>query len=155
MSNICLSICMPVVQFHESRWHIFDMNLQGWDRSRKCWVATDVSVTSSECTLRNIFMRKLQNSSTIKSGMNTFYSKIYGNSLQWRHNGRHNVSNRQPTIVFTNVYLDTHQRKHQSSASLAFVWGIHWRPVKSPHKWPVTRKTFSFDDVIMYLLCYP
>ena len=53
------------------------------------------------------------------------------------------------TIVFLTVYLDTDQRKHQSSASLTFVRGIHRRPVNSPHKWPVTRKMFPFDDVIM------
>ena len=53
------------------------------------------------------------------------------------------------TIVFSAVYLDTDQRKQQSSASLAFVRGIHRRPVNSPHKWPVTRKMFPFDDVIM------
>ena len=53
------------------------------------------------------------------------------------------------TIIFSTVYLDTAQRKHQSSASLAFVWGIHRWPVNSPHKWPVTRKMFPFDDVIM------
>ena len=34
--------------------------------------------------------------------------------------------------------------------SLAFVRGIHRGPVNSPHKWPVTRKIFPFDDVIMY-----
>ena len=53
------------------------------------------------------------------------------------------------TIVYTAVYSDADQSKHQSSASLAFVWGIHWGPVNSPHKWPVTRKMFPFDDVIM------
>ena len=52
-------------------------------------------------------------------------------------------------IFFSAVYLDRHQRKHQSSMSLAFVRGIHRRPVNSPHKWPVTRKMFPFDDVIM------
>ena len=46
----------------------------------------------------------------------------------------------------------TDQRKHQSSASLAFVRGIHRWPVDSPHKWPVTRKMFPFDDVIMNTL---
>ena len=56
------------------------------------------------------------------------------------------------TIAFSTVYLDTDQRKHQSSASLAFVRGIHRRPVNSPHKWPVPRKMFPFDDVIMYVL---
>ena len=49
------------------------------------------------------------------------------------------------TIVYSIVYSDADQRKHQSSATLAFVRGIHRRP----HKWPVTRKIFPFDDVIM------
>ena len=53
------------------------------------------------------------------------------------------------TIVSSTVYSVADQRKHQSSASLAFVWGVHRGPVNSPHKWPVTRKMFPFDDVIM------
>ena len=53
------------------------------------------------------------------------------------------------TIVYSTVYSDADQRKHQSSASLAFVRRIHRGPVNSPHKWPVTRKMFPFDDVIM------
>ena len=52
-------------------------------------------------------------------------------------------------IVYSTVYSDADQRKHQNSASLAFVRGIHRSPVNSPHKWPVTRKMFPFDDVIM------
>ena len=52
-------------------------------------------------------------------------------------------------IVFSTVHSGADQRKHQSSASLAFVRGIHRRPVNSPHKWPVTRKMFPFDYVIM------
>ena len=43
-------------------------------------------------------------------------------------------------------------KKHQSSALLAFVRGIHWWPVVS-HKEPVTRKMFPFDDVILYISC--
>ena len=53
------------------------------------------------------------------------------------------------TIVYPPVYSHANQRKHQSSMSLAFVWGIHRWPVNSPHKGPVTRKVFSFDDAIM------
>ena len=53
------------------------------------------------------------------------------------------------TTVYSNFYSDADQRKHQSSASLAFVRGIHRGPENSPHKWPVTRKMFPFDDVIM------
>ena len=52
-------------------------------------------------------------------------------------------------IVYSIVYSDADQRKHQSSASLAFVREIHRGPVNSPHKWPVTRKMFPFDDVIV------
>ena len=55
------------------------------------------------------------------------------------------------TIVYSTVYSVADQRKHQSSASLAFVWGIHQGPVNSPHKWPVKRKMFPFDDVIMHI----
>ena len=54
------------------------------------------------------------------------------------------------TIVHSTVYSDADQRKHQSSTLLAFERGIHRRPVNSPHKWPVTRKMFPFDDVIMF-----
>ena len=50
-------------------------------------------------------------------------------------------------VVYSSVYSGANQRKHQSSASLAFVRGIHRWPV---HKGPVTRKMSPFDDVIMY-----
>ena len=53
------------------------------------------------------------------------------------------------TIVYSTVYSCADHRKHQSSASLAFVRGNHRWPVNSPHKWPVTRKMFPFDDVVM------
>ena len=45
------------------------------------------------------------------------------------------------TIVNSIVYSGADQRKQQSYTSLAFVRGIH--------RWPVTRKMFPFDDVIM------
>ena len=57
------------------------------------------------------------------------------------------------TVVYSTVYSDADQREHESSASLAFVRGIHRGPVNSLHKWPVTRKMFPFDDVIMFF-CY-
>ena len=57
-------------------------------------------------------------------------------------------------IVYSTVYPGADQRKHQSPASLAFVWGIRRGPVNSPHKWSVTRKWFPFDDVIMCHFIY-
>ena len=52
-------------------------------------------------------------------------------------------------IVYSTIYSGADQRKHQSSAWLAFVRRIHREPVNSPHKRPVTWKMFPFDDVIM------
>ena len=54
------------------------------------------------------------------------------------------------TSVYSNVYSGADQRRHQSSASLAFVREIHRWPVNFPHKCPVTRKIFPFDDIIMF-----
>ena len=42
------------------------------------------------------------------------------------------------TSVYSTLYSGADQRKHQSSVSLAFVWGLHRSSVNSPHKWPVT-----------------
>ena len=62
-------------------------------------------------------------------------------------------------IVYSTDYSGADQRKHQSSASLAFVRGIHRWPVNSPHKWPVTRKMMSswiiFHQVLQYYLYHP
>ena len=56
------------------------------------------------------------------------------------------------TIAYSTVYSGADQRKHQSSASLAFVMGIHRWPVNTLPKGPVTRKMFPFDNVIMFSL---
>ena len=57
------------------------------------------------------------------------------------------------TIVFSTVYSGADQRKHQSSASLAFVRGIHRWPVNSPHKGPVT-KCFHLMTSSWHGLCF-
>ena len=56
------------------------------------------------------------------------------------------------TIVYSIVNSGADQRKHQSRASLTFVRGLPRGPVNSPHKGPVTRKMFPFDDVIIIAL---
>ena len=54
------------------------------------------------------------------------------------------------SIVYS-PFVQAHitEKNKQSSASLAFVRGIHRSPVNSPRKAPVRRKMFSFDDVSM------
>ena len=53
--------------------------------------------------------------------------------LQWRHNEHDGFSNHQPHRCLLNRLF-----RHQSSMNF-------------PHKWPVTRKMFPFDDVIMQI----
>ena len=54
------------------------------------------------------------------------------------------------SIVCSTVCSSTDQRKHQSSASLAFVRGIHRWPVDSPHQGAVTPKRVLFDAIMMF-----
>ena len=53
------------------------------------------------------------------------------------------------TVVYSIIYSGADQRKHQSYAALALCAGNSPGPVNFPHKGPVTRKIFPFDDVIM------
>ena len=70
-------------------------------------------------------------------------------SLQWRHDERSGVSNHWRHDCLLNRLFRRRSGKNQSSVSLAFMRRIHRWPMNSPHKGPVTRKLFSFDDVIM------
>ena len=70
-------------------------------------------------------------------------------ALQWRNNGRDCVSNHQPHHCLLNRLFGRRSKKTAKLPSLAFIWGIHRWPVKSAHKWPVTRKMFPFDDVFL------
>ena len=73
--------------------------------------------------------------------MNSHYSEAIKSAMASQISGI--------SIVCSIICSGADQRKHQSSVSLTFVRGIHrWR-VDSPHKRPVTRKMFLFDDVKM------
>ena len=66
-----------------------------------------------------------------------------GWALTWRYNGRDCVSNhRRLGCLLNRLIRRSLKKKHQSSASLAFVRGIHRWPVNSPLKGPVKRKMF-------------
>ena len=54
--------------------------------------------------------------------------------LLWRHNELDSVSNHQSHNCLLNQLLRHRSKKHQNSASLTFVRGIHRSTVNSPHK---------------------
>ena len=119
--------------------------------SSNCWTTIDLSVswdahvTSLCCrytfvnmNILSIFLWRHLSIKIESLGCNgnvqTHYSDVIMGAL----------ASQIPSLVtvHSTVYSGTDQRKHQISASLAFVQGIHRWPVNSPHKWPVTRKCF-------------
>ena len=72
-------------------------------------------------------------------------------SLQLRHNELDSVSNHRRLVCLLNRLFRRWSKKRQSSASMAFVKGIHLSPVKSPHKGPITREMFPFNYVITFI----
>ena len=71
--------------------------------------------------------------------------------LHCRHNRRDGVSNHQPYDCLFNCLFRCKSKKISRLRVTGLCEG-NW-PVNSPHKWPVTRKMFPFDDVIMHTRC--
>ena len=70
-------------------------------------------------------------------------------TLRWCRNGHGGVSNHQPHHCLLNRLFGCRSKKTSKLRVTGLCAGIHRGPVNSPHKWPVTRKMFPFDDVIM------
>ena len=71
--------------------------------------------------------------------VSTRSSEVFWGTLQWCHISAMASQITGVLIVYSTVCSGADQRKHQSSASLAFVRGIHRWTVNSPHAGPVTR----------------
>ena len=76
--------------------------------------------------------------------------KFVHSSLLWRHNGHDNVSNHQPHGCLPNRLFRRRSKKTSKLRVTGLCVGNSPGPVNSPHKGPVTRKMFPFDDVIMF-----
>ena len=70
-------------------------------------------------------------------------------TLQWRHNDHDGVSNHQPHGCLLNRLFRHRSKKTSKLRVTGLCMGNSPGPVNSPHKGPVTRKMFPFDDVIM------
>ena len=75
-------------------------------------------------------------------------------ALQWRHNNHDSVSNHQPQGCLLNRLFRRRSMKTSKLRVTGLCVGNSPGPVNSPHKGPVTRKMFPFDDVIMDLVSY-
>ena len=70
-------------------------------------------------------------------------------ALRWRQNGRDSVSNHQPRHCLLSLLFGRRSKKTSKLRVTGLCVGNSPGPVNSPHKGPVTRKMFPFDDVIM------
>ena len=100
-----------------------------------CKLRSRISLSTSPCR------RLLVLPAAVAIKLPFHYSDVIMNAMASQYAGS--------SIVSSTAYSGADQRKHQSSASLAFVRGIHRSPADSPHKGPITRKMFPFEDVIM------
>ena len=81
----------------------------------------------------------------------TMLSRLPFMSLQWRHNDHDDVSNHQPHGCLLNRLFGRRSKKTSKLRVTGLCVGNSPGPVNSPHKGPVTRKMFPFDDVIIFL----
>ena len=81
---------------------------------------------------------------------------LYGTfASQWRHNDREVSQITGVSVVYSTVFFSgSDQRNYLRSASLAFVWGIHRRPMNSPNKGPLTREICPYDNVIRQIVIH-
>ena len=70
-------------------------------------------------------------------------------SLHWRHNDHDSVSNHQPHGCLLNRLFRRRSKKTSKLRVTGLCVGNSPGPVNSPHRGPVTRKMFPFDDVII------
>ena len=70
-------------------------------------------------------------------------------SLQWGHNERDGVSNHEPHDCLLNRLFGRRSKETSKLRVTGLCAGNSPGPVNSPHKGPVKRKMFPFDDVIM------
>ena len=78
-----------------------------------------------------------------------FYLKFSLTTLRWRHNELDGVSDHQPHDCLLNRSFRRISKKTWKLRFTGLCEGNSPGPVNSPHKRPVMRKMFPFDDVIM------
>ena len=140
-------------------WIVVEKSLVKWAPAplrattpNQCWTSSQWDSLETPCQSNfsrnsNSFVKKcIWKVSSAKlrplcSGFNSHYSDVIMSAMVSQITGVY--------INCTTICSGPDQRKHQSSASLDFVRGIHLWTVDSPHKWPVTGEMFPFDDVIM------
>ena len=124
-ANVVCSFVKPT----QNKVYLILSYLIEWDTSR-----------SSAGRILRIWQRRLRPGNAIL---------LFVHSLHWRHNDHDGVSNHQPHGCLLKLLFRRRSKKTSKLRVTGLCVGNSPGPVNSPHKGPVTRKMFSFDDVIM------
>ena len=137
---------------HKSQWRgalVFSLTCawtNGWVNNRYAGglgrhrTHYDVTVMMLQCPIFKVKAILYKITTHLNVIQSTLNQVIFIENLMWAHYddviiGAIASQITSLTIVYSTVYSNADQRKHQSSASVAFVRGIHRSPVNSPHKW--------------------
>ena len=88
----------------------------------------------------------------IYAGTHRYSIATNTNPLHWRHYDHDGASNHQPHGCLLNRFFRCRSKKTSKLRVTGLCVGNSPGPVNSPHKGPVTRKMFPFDDVIMRIV---
>ena len=130
----------------EPRYQIGDTIFNGWP-CFMCAFCDETSRHEHHCFHCQTTRQTVVNQSTTDDI--PCASALWRHALRWRHNGPDSVSNHQPYDCLLNRLFRRWSKKSSKILVTGLCAGIHRRPVNSPHKGPVTRNMFPFDDVIM------
>ena len=145
--TICIDLCIDTLRLRQNRRHSADYNFKWNFFNGNCSILVPIS-------LKLVHKRPVVKQWSLVREMAWCSQETVINHHNDVIMGSMASQITSLTIVYSTVYLGADQGKHRRSASLAFVRGIHRWPVNSPHKWPVTRKMFPLDDVIMTCFCH-
>ena len=124
--------------------------LGAWQHQAITWTSADLSsVRSIDKHLKATSQEECESLARKSSHPSkTLPIKLYL-SLRWRHNNHDGVWNHQPHGCLLNHLFRWRSKKTSKLHVTVLCAGNSPGPVNSPHKGPVTRKMFPFDDVIM------
>ena len=138
----------------ENEWlMVWPLNMTSGFHEMKDWIELGDPI---DC---NILIARTNNGGLRHSGfINTF--RFHGDVIQWKLflallalcAGNSPVTRASNAGVDVSLnYIDRLRQERRNSSTLAMELHDDRWPVNSPHKGPVTRKMFPFDDVIMSL----
>ena len=134
---------IEIYPFSVKKTH-FKISFEKW---RPFWLGLNMSISLNVddilvITLQSLYRFSISVLCSYVSGLGQKYTGR-NTTEQWRHNGSDGVPNHQPHNGLLNRLFRIRSKK-TSKLRVTCRWSVN-----SPHKWPVTRKMFPFDDVIM------